>query len=646
MPELIYKASTNDSPDPWEFVMSTADVDRYDEIVKQDWDLRQFKKNPIALWGHNQSAPIGTWENVRVEGDRLIGRLKLAAHGTSRFIDTLWSLVEQRVLRAVSVGFYPREVDQDEQGRLILSKNELWECSLCSVPANPNAVAVAKSVQWEPSRAPLIAKPGESHWTPAAVQLRHIHRPAPARAPVPANPTTRNTGTKQMNLQEKIQAKQTELANLQDELTELTSADDLTEEIHLQIEERSAQIEVAQKALATLERAEQAMAARSAQRSEPNPGTNPSAPARSVIQLPREKGFTALSAVATLFKAYIHQKSPIDIAARDLRDHPEVQAVVKAAVDPATVSDSAWAGNLVRETWGEFMTLLRDRSVYPLVPGARFNFDGANTVNFPIQGGRGNLAGSFVAEGGAIPVAEGSITSVAMSPKRMKIISVFSRELGLRSIPTIQSVIRDQILGDTAEAIDTALLSATARTATAPAGLQDPTETGAANVNAITAGAPPATVAEVVADVKNVLSRVYTARMGTRGAWLMNPLQVIALASKQDGATGEYPFRDELASGTFRGYPVISSTNVTSGVVVFVADEAMAFGSELMPEFDVSNQATLHMETVPNADVGGAATPVRSLFQTDSIGIRMSLGLDWKVRRQGGVQVLTGATDW
>ena len=637
MPRLIYKyAASAESPDPFEFVMSTAAVDRHNEIVEQNWDLRHFKKNPIALWGHDHKQPIGTWENVRVEGGKLMGRLKLAARGTSALIDTIWGLVEQGVLRAVSAGFLPNEVDSDKDGRIILRNCELWECSLVSVPANPEALATLRS-------APIPAAPGERCWRSARDQLMQL------RAPVGASDGQTQRTSKQakaMTLAEKIQAKQAELTALRDELTEKTGLEDIDDETSLQIEELTAQIEVAQKGLTTLERAEQAMAASQAKRVDGDTGQHQPQATGRAIQLPREKGYVAMATVASLFKGYIQQKNPIDIVSRELRDQADVQAVVKAAVDPAIISDSAWAGNLVRETWGEFLGLLRDRSIYPSIPGARFNFDGSQVVNFPIQGGRGQLAGGFVAEGGAIPVAEGSINSVPMSPKRMKVISVFSRELGLRSIPMIQGVIRDQILGDTAEAIDTALLSATARTTTAPAGLQDTTEVGAANVNAITAGAPPATVSEVIADVKALLSRLYAARMGSGGAWIMNPLQVIALESKQDGATGEYPFRDELASGTFRGYPVIRSTNVTNGIVAFVSNEAMAFGSELAPTFDVSTHASLHMESSPSADIGGAATPVRSLFQTDSIGIRMSLGLDWKVRRQGGVQVLTGATDW
>jgi phage head maturation protease len=104
---MIRKAVASDGAG-LDFVLSDATVDRYGDIVEPDgWNLKWFKGNPIALFGHNNSFPIGTWENVRVESGKLIARLKLAARGTSARIDELISLVEQGVLRAVSVGFIP-----------------------------------------------------------------------------------------------------------------------------------------------------------------------------------------------------------------------------------------------------------------------------------------------------------------------------------------------------------------------------------------------------------------------------------------------------------------------------------------------------------------------------------------------------------
>ena len=106
-------------------------------------DLRTSKRT-LSLYSVTHIAqPIGTWENVRVEGKKLLGDLKLAAKGTSEFIDTLHKLIEQRILRAVSVGFSPIEYDilPDKSG-IDFQKTALHECSLVSVPANQNALRI------------------------------------------------------------------------------------------------------------------------------------------------------------------------------------------------------------------------------------------------------------------------------------------------------------------------------------------------------------------------------------------------------------------------------------------------------------------------------------------------------------------------
>ena len=67
--ELLHKAidfQVREVGDPadriLEFVGSTADVDRYGDIIEvEGWDLKNFKKNSPFLWAHNyQAPPVGT----------------------------------------------------------------------------------------------------------------------------------------------------------------------------------------------------------------------------------------------------------------------------------------------------------------------------------------------------------------------------------------------------------------------------------------------------------------------------------------------------------------------------------------------------------------------------------------------------------
>lgn len=137
------------------FVASDETVDRYGDIVSVDgWDLKNFRRNPMFLWMHSQYQPIGTVKKIGVEGDKLLATVKFFDAGDSKMADDLWKLVKKRKLRAVSVGFTVKsdediEAIRDENERVTgfrFLRQELLELSLVSVPANPNALQVARSM--------------------------------------------------------------------------------------------------------------------------------------------------------------------------------------------------------------------------------------------------------------------------------------------------------------------------------------------------------------------------------------------------------------------------------------------------------------------------------------------------------------------
>lgn len=166
--QIIERLLANSDQDTLEFCMSDESVDRVGDVIEAaGWQLNKFRKNPIALYGHDRYAPpIGTWEKVRIEGSRLLGHLKLAEPGTSPFIDAIRSLVAQKVLRAVSVGFKPllkeKLSDKSDEwfGPFRFKKQELLECSLVAVPANSNALAL-RALSPE-VRSMVVAKPGDA----------------------------------------------------------------------------------------------------------------------------------------------------------------------------------------------------------------------------------------------------------------------------------------------------------------------------------------------------------------------------------------------------------------------------------------------------------------------------------------------------
>lgn len=661
MSKTVYKLGIQSEADPWEFVMSTDEVDRVGDIIEQDWKLKSFKANPISLWMHDGYYPIGSWSKLRketVDGvNRLVGRLNLAAEGTSELIDTLRKLVEQRILKAVSVGLRASKVEPIDEDKpwngYRLSGNELFECSLVSIGANQSALSTAKAFVADNTAERLLAVPGEEKALLSVAEQLGVTKSRDSDGTPKPKPKPKTKRKADMSLSDKILAKQKKLDELKNQLTEITEGlDDLEgeeahEEANLKMEELSTDISAVQRSLETMQKAEKALmlkTERSAVPAKPVPGSaDGGAPSYIHLHKEREKGFKAFASFACMVKAHHDKSSPIEIAKAAYKDDPEIAIIVKAATDPATMTDAAWAAPLVRETWGEFMDLIRDISIYPRLPGIRLEFDRYGKITLPKNVGRGQLAGSFVGEGKPIPVREGAYGGVDLTPKKLAVISVFTREIGMHSMPAIQGLIQSQMLEDTAESLDGLYLDAEARDTLRPAGMQDTTETGAGNIN----GSSGTTVAAIIADTQAMVGRMIAARTGSTAVWCINPLRVLSLRNVQDAASGEFVFRAEIAAGTFQGYPLIISQNVPDDLLLLQSDGAVAFANDYAPAIEVSDQATIVFDdTVPDDVLPDTNTqPVKSMFQTDSIAVKMHAGLDWRISRIGGVQILTGV-DW
>lgn len=126
-------------------IASTAKEDRQGESIKQEgWDLKNFKKNPVLLASHQyQEFPIGKVTNVRVQDGNLT--FKAIFSEATQKAKEAYQLVQEGILNTFSVGFIPREYDAKNAS--IITKAELLEISLVAVPANPEAVVIAKTME-------------------------------------------------------------------------------------------------------------------------------------------------------------------------------------------------------------------------------------------------------------------------------------------------------------------------------------------------------------------------------------------------------------------------------------------------------------------------------------------------------------------
>jgi hypothetical protein len=84
-------------------------------------------------------------------------------------------------------------------------------------------------------------------------------------------------------------------------------------------------------------------------------------------------------------------------------------------------------------------------------------------------------------------------------------------------------------------------------------------------------------------------------------------------------------------------------------VIAIDAADFVAVGGDA-PRFEISDQATLHMEDTTPLDIGTAgspatvAAPVKSMWQTDSLALRLILPTNWTIRRAGVVAWVAGVT--
>lgn len=131
-------------------VASDGSVDRDDErIAPEGWDFTNFLKNPVLLWAHNyREEPLGKVISIAREGPRLLFQPQFAV-GISEMAKRIFEYYKAGVLNAFSVGFIPREWKDEagpsgEQVRTF-TKTELLEISCVPVPANPNALVLARS---------------------------------------------------------------------------------------------------------------------------------------------------------------------------------------------------------------------------------------------------------------------------------------------------------------------------------------------------------------------------------------------------------------------------------------------------------------------------------------------------------------------
>lgn len=128
----------------FETVVSNSAEDRYfEKILVEGIDLKQIKKNPTVLWGHDyRGLPIGKITKIWVEGGNLMARIKLSVE-KYEFAKQVYDLILDGAINAVSLG---GQVQQWSDDYSTIEKLELYEVSVVPVGAHRDALITERSI--------------------------------------------------------------------------------------------------------------------------------------------------------------------------------------------------------------------------------------------------------------------------------------------------------------------------------------------------------------------------------------------------------------------------------------------------------------------------------------------------------------------
>ena len=127
-----------------EFVVSTGAIDAHGERINVEGiDLKDFKKNPVVLWGHNGfDLPIAMAKKIWKDGNKLMARAEFFLD--DEFSAKVYDYILKGRIRAVSIGGMVQEWGSDD---MTISKLLMKEFSVVTIPANQEALVSAKGYE-------------------------------------------------------------------------------------------------------------------------------------------------------------------------------------------------------------------------------------------------------------------------------------------------------------------------------------------------------------------------------------------------------------------------------------------------------------------------------------------------------------------
>lgn len=124
------------------FILSDESLNSYSyKVLTSGIDLNRFKSNPVMFYNHNRElGVIGRWENIRVEGTRLLA--DPVFDEADEFARKIKSKVDNGFIKSASIGFFTEEPYVTKDNDRWIMNCQLNECSIVDIPSNENAMAL------------------------------------------------------------------------------------------------------------------------------------------------------------------------------------------------------------------------------------------------------------------------------------------------------------------------------------------------------------------------------------------------------------------------------------------------------------------------------------------------------------------------
>jgi len=670
------------SADEIRFRVSSEVEDHYGDIVVQAGLEFPSVLPAVADHDHKLDSAIGSWHQVERKGTETFATLRLLPAGTSRMADLVRALHADNHPIASSIYFNVSRNDVEPITKSIGGKSvqtgkkykrgSVTEITLTQFPANPQAVAVARSLGFSDDEVSALSRPGTQVAADTSASV------AAASAPIKSN-----LGPKmQVNLQDMIAAARAQLdaASAAHE-TALASVSDATETLDA-VARSTDDLAAARKRVDTLVAAEQAQVARAVAQPAPAAVAQVVSPIARAYAAPAVVKPAALrnEAAGTLFAKLVVAKHLAasrhaglhEVAEQLFPGQSDIIAVARTAVGVADTTTAGWAKEItLQDTRALMQEELRPISVFAALSamGQSRQFNGAQHIIIPSSNvGLGNGGAAWVGQGGHIPVVQGQFSEARIEKLKVAGIIPATEELIRASIdPGAMSLFRTMLLQFLANLIDGSLLDNSAAVPMVrPVGLLNGATTAVG-----TAGGG---VAAVQGDLKGMLASFVTANVGSRPVLLVNTNTKLSLAMMTT-SLGEMLFRDEISQSRLLGFEVVASQHVPAGTAILV--DAGYFSSAYDgPEIDESAHATISMadaravaptqaidaagaigtanQVIPDGGLAvhgaptGAGTAnylALSMFQTWSRAVRVVIPLGFAMTKTGAVVTRT-AISW